>query len=178
MKKKINAENIFFPIILLFYCIAFIWSYVFYLVPSWSYLGLSYEERGFLHIFQAIIFCLLPYFWIPKSIIRPSMIIYFILYVMTYIPMIVGVNLAKNFSITQIYIFNFVSLISFYLNGVFYKIPLLYLRKPHFENRLYWSIVFLSTIGLMLYTLYIFRNHLTFIGIFSDSLYDVRFVGA
>jgi hypothetical protein len=159
------------------YSIAFIWSYIFYLVPAWSYLGLTYKDRGLFHLFQTLIFCSFPAFWMPQSIIRSSMIIYLILYVMTYIPMVIGVNLAENFSISQTYYFNFILILSFYLVGIGYKFRLYYFKRPYLELRLFWSIVFLLTIVLLIYTLYVFKNHLKFIGIFSENLYDIRFSG-
>ena len=145
--------------------------------PTWSYLGLTYKPRSFPFLLGTVIFCILPAIWVPLFITRPTMIVYWILYLMTYIPMVIGISLAGYFTLEQVYFFNFTLLASFFLNGIGYKIRLYNLKRPYLNTKLLWSIVFIFSAFLFTYTVYIFRGNLKLVGLFSDRLYEARFSG-
>lgn len=174
-----NLENkkILFLLILI-YSFLVSWGFTIYLAPSWGYFGLEAEEPTFSIKFLSLFFCILPFFFIPKVLSRPSIFAVWILYFFVYIPMVVGVFFDKKIE------FNDKGLISFsYLLGMImlcslYKLNLLRFRPNRISTKYFWSILYSITLLMLLYIVIIFRDNLQFGNIFSsDKIYDIRSSG-
>jgi hypothetical protein len=178
MKYSIVKARVLTVSIVTLYVSAFMWSYFSFISPIWSYMGFSNAERNFLHTIQTAIICVLPSFWMPLKISRPSMVLYWILYLLTYIAMIVGVGFSSNFNLGQIYTFELLTLFGFFLNGIGYEFKLYDLSsKVKLNNTLFWVIFGVVALLLMGYVFYIFGGQMTLVNPFSEDLYDQRFKG-
>jgi len=99
---------------------------------------------------------------------------------MTYIPMIIGVNLSEFFSLSEIYLFNFFALLSFFITGLSYYAKLFSVKTSLISQKQFWTWFLPTTFIFLGYSVFIFRGNLTlvnFLSSSSDDLYDVRFSG-
>ena len=175
--KTLNA------VVSILYSISFIWGYIVWIYPTWDYLGYSYNEiytNDYSYLCIIVVICTIPTLWMPTMLSRPSMIVYWMLYLMTFIPMIIGVSLSNHFTTNEIFRFNFFALLSFFITGVGYHIKLYNFRASLLNRRIFWNYFSIITLIFFGYTIFIFRNSLTFVGIFasnSSDLYEFRFSG-
>lgn len=160
------------------YSIILIWGFIDYLVPVWGYFGLSYTDVGFGNKLLTIFYCVIPVFWMPTKIVRPTMFAYWVLYIATYIPMIIGSSLDAKFMSKDPYIINIFYLLGFYLLGISYKFPLKTINVRNINVKYFWTVFYVVTFVMFFYVVYLFRNSLTFADIFaSEAVYDTRFSG-
>lgn len=169
--------RIYVTIVTTLYVLAFMWSYVEFLSPVWSYMGYNSTERDAWHNLTVVTFCILPCLWMPIRITRPSMTVYWVLYLMTYIGMILGVSLSKYFDTNDIYKFDLVMLLAFYLNGVSYKFKIVSLKGRKFSTRLFWILFTIVTMLFFAYVIYVFRGKMSFVNPLTEDIYEQRFLG-
>src|SRR5687767_7415282 len=75
------------------YNAAMVCSYVGYVIPQWGYFGIFNRPLDNWAMLSTVLVCGVPAIWMPIKIRRPTMFLYWALYLMTYVPMIIGVNL-------------------------------------------------------------------------------------
>ena len=154
-----------------------------WIFPTWQYLGFSYSSshgNDTTHIFMTVIFCAMPSFLMPLFIKRPTMVVYWLLYLLTYIPMVVGVSLSDYFNLGEIYLFNFFALFSFFLTGIGYYFKLLTFKNFLVSHKTFWTWFWVITCIFFGYTIFVFRDNLKVIDLFASNsaeLYDFRFSG-
>ncbi|WKL45050.1 hypothetical protein [Flavobacterium sp. ZE23DGlu08] len=173
-----NDSRITLIILTLVYIIAVMWGFIVYLVPWWGYFGIEYTELSIEIKLMVAVFCLLPVFWMPIKIIRPSMFAYWILYFLTYIPMIVGSGLESKFETSERIYISIAYLVGFKLLGASYQFKLVDFGNKNIQAKYFWLFYYLVTFSMFLYVLFLFRDNLTFADLFSsDAVYDTRFSG-
>lgn len=161
----------------LFYTSSFIWGYIEWTCPVWGYMGFSYEPQSIFRFLGVIVTCLLPTVWIPLEHKRPTMVIYWMLYLMTYIPLIVGVGLAAHFNTSQVFWFSFSTVFAFYLNGIFYNFKKIQFNRAFVNEKSFWIFYTIITLIFIIFIFYVYRGTLSFVSPFSDNLYDKRAFG-
>jgi hypothetical protein len=164
--------------IVLFFTASFIWGYVEWTCPIWGYMGFSYLEQPTSRVLTIYFFSLLPLAWMPVHHVRPTVVIYWLIYLLTYIPMLVGVGFAAYFDANANLMFSLACALSFFLNGVFYFMPVVQMQRPFLNLSNFWvvySIIALSFVG---YIFYVYRGNLSFVNPFDVNLYDKRASGS
>jgi hypothetical protein len=166
-------------IICFFYAASFIWGYSEWTCPVWGYMGFSYVAQPLSRVLGVYLFCLAPILWLPMECKRPSMVIYWMLYLMTYVPMVVGVGYAAHFSDNQVMLFDISTLVAFLINGIFYFIPKLSIKNLHIGKTQFWTGFGFILFIFVAYVLYIYNGALSFSNPFGNSidLYDKRAEG-
>lgn len=159
------------------YSVSLLWSYVYYLVPNFGYYGITYEHVSVFAFVSIILWCILPACWMPAFVVRPTMFLYWMLYLMTYIPMVIGVNLDTKFGGGQRLHFNLALALAFWLTGSSYLIKLLRVTVRPVTGTDFWRIYWIVFLLLFLDVLWVFGRNLTFVGMFSERLYEVRLAG-
>lgn len=81
-----RRERLYLILLALSYLIVFHVAYVTVIVPNFSYQGFLYRGPSLPLIGLAWVFALLPALWLPTSASRPSVVIYWILYCLAYVP--------------------------------------------------------------------------------------------
>ena len=95
-KGKSDSRKLLFFLVL-FYSIILVWGFIVYIIPYWGYFGVDYNPLNIQELLIPIIFSTLPVFWMPLKLLRPTMFAHWLLYLFTYIPMIIGVCLDSKF---------------------------------------------------------------------------------
>jgi hypothetical protein len=161
------------PLAILLYCAGFNWSYVRWVSPTWSYMGLTYHSPDpallVIGYIVAAVQCALS----PRSIRRTSQVIYWILYFNVYIPgLFVPLYVQLDTSLTLL-------LLQLSLTGgmlliaLSYRIKILGFRRHSVSLGLFWS-VFSSLFALCNLILVVaFRHDLHFASM--SEVYASRF---
>ena len=158
--------------VVLFFVIAcytafFQWMYVYYLYPTWAYLGFDYNPPPNRYLLLAWLLSLFPILWMPLTLVRPSQLAYWVLYITVLIPsMFVPLYMGLN-SLNEIAVLMGVLFVGFAITGLSYSLPLLNFRRPNIPSRLFWQIVGAFGIGLAVWMVVVFRHHIKIVT-FSD----------
>jgi hypothetical protein len=150
----------------------FQWMYIHYLDPTWSYFGFDYYPPATKYVVLAWVLSLLPSFWMPIQLTRPSQLAYWVLYIATFVPsmfvpLYVGINPATEISLLMIVFF-----VGFALIGMSYLLPLLPLRPVMISRQVFWLISGCVAAGFAIWIIAVFHGHLHIVS-FGD-IYDQR----
>ena len=175
----VNLENkkLLFLLILT-YSFLVSWGFTVYLEPIWGYFGLEAEEPTITIKSLSLLFCLLPYLFIPKVISRPSIFAVWILYFFVYIPMVVGVYFDKQIEFTDKGLISFTYLVGMLMLCSLYVVKLLNFRPNRIPTRYFWTVFYGITIIMLVYIIIIYRDNFQFGNLFSsENIYDIRSSG-
>lgn len=177
--KSINFESRYK---LIFYSLIFSIlvgvGYYSYLVPTWGYFGLESDEQSIGIWTFYIIFAILPSILLPKEITRPSMFGVWILYILTYVPMVTGTFFDKQIIFEQKLIISFSYCLGFLCLCCFYKVKLFKPKPFNVPYRLFWTLLYFLVFTMLAYIVFLYRDSLTFVNILSsDEVYETRFAG-
>jgi hypothetical protein len=149
------------------YTAFFQWMYIYYLYPTWAYLGFDYNPPPNRYLLLAWLLSLFPILWMPLNLVRPSQLAYWALYITVLIPsMFAPLYMGLN-SLNEIAIMMAVLFVGFAITGFSYFLPLLNFRRPNIPSRLFWQIVGGLSIGLAVWMVVVFRHHIRIVN-FSD----------
>src|SRR5262249_1743147 len=92
------------------YIACFHWMYVHYLYPEWGYFGFDYNPPATKYLVLAWVLSLLPSFWMPIKLTRPSQLAYWVLYITTiipsmFVPLFMAIDPAAEISLLMIVLF-------------------------------------------------------------------------
>ncbi|MGH1519237.1 hypothetical protein [Chryseobacterium sp. JK1] len=153
-------------------------GYYSYLVPTWGYFGLESDEPSIGIWSFYIIFAILPSIFLPKEITRPSMFGVWVLYILTYVPMITGTFFDKQIIFEQKLIISFSYCLGFLFLCCFYKVKLFKPKPFNVPYRLFWTLLYFLVFTMLAYIVFLYRDNLTFVNILaSDEVYETRFAG-
>lgn len=146
--------------------------YVTWLSPVYEYYGFHYVAPSFVLAFLAWMLSILPAFWSPIALYRPSLVIYWTLYFVVYIPSMFVPLYARINPLPDVIELMLSIFLGFILIGLTYIVPL-----PKFRNNLvppliFWLVMVALILGLNLWIVLLFRNNLHFVS-FGD-VYDLR----
>src|SRR5713101_8275653 len=68
------------------YVIALSWTYVHIVAPAFTYLGYGLVGWSWWPVFVATALAVVPAIWLPQSLGRPSQVVYWMLYLLVYVP--------------------------------------------------------------------------------------------
>ncbi len=151
----------------------FIWIYRSHLHVYWEYWGFNYKLPSLFLDIYAWVLALIPILWLPIHILRPSQVIYWVLYLISYIPSIFSPIFMRLNGETDLGILISSLALGFFIIQIPYLFPLpalalLKLSWPIFKT-LFFSIVFL----LFAQVIYVYWGNFNLVS-FSD-VYSIRF---
>ena len=135
-----SALRFSMPLAILLYCAGFNWSYVRWVSPTWSYMGLTYNSPSPALLVVGYVMAAVQCALSPRTIRRTSQVIYWILYFNVYIPgLFVPLYVQLDTSLTLL-------LLQLSLTGgmlliaLSYRIKLVGFRRHSVSLGLFWSI--------------------------------------
>jgi len=153
-------------------------SYRYKICPEFVYMGYVYSNPPVYIIMIAWLTGLTPLLWMPVNITRPSQIIYWFLYLLVVIPVSIVPVYISRVGIDSLIKISWPILISFAFMGLFYKFPLLSVKRIHIPQILFWWISIVSIGFLYLFILRNFRSHLVMVNpLLSSEVYKTRLSG-
>lgn len=154
------------------YVACFHWIYVQYLNPAFDYLGYAYYPSSIGYSSLAFVLSVLPCFWLPLKITRPSQFAYWVIYITVFIPSMIVPLYAGYESANETAMLMVTFFVAFLLTGSCYLVPLWRLNPPNILRRTFWGVLISIAVSLTAWMLVVFRHHLKIVS-FSD-IYDLR----
>ena len=153
------------------YVAVFVLVYKSVIVPIWGYMGFR-SETTLARATAAWALAGLPSLWMPIKLTRPSQVIYWLLYLLVLVPAcLVPIYSLNDQSRGPLFLAT--CLVSvFALTGLVYRLPLLPLRRIHFES--YEFSVMLALLSIIFYSLMFASFGFRFHYIPFADIYSVR----
>lgn len=160
------------PVMILLFCAGFNFSYVNWVSPTWSYMGLTYKSPNLPLLLLAYMLALLICVLSPRRITRPSHVIYWFCVFAVYIPGLfipLYLQLENGFDLLllQLSLAGGMLLIAFS-----YRVPRFRVRPYPVDKRLFWlgfGILYIAGNFAMVYT---FRGMMHLVSF--EDVYSVR----
>lgn len=153
------------------YIIAFDWMYISWLSPSFGYFGFEFSQPPLFINYLILIIAWVPSLWIPNKIHRPSILLYWFLYLLTFIPSVIiplYIGLNTPYEILQLAL---VLLIGITIIGVAHYVPLIVVKNLKTDKAVWNGFVAIG-IAMVLYVAYILRSNIRLVGL--EDVYELR----
>lgn len=154
------------------YLVVLYLSYVHIISPGFSYMGYVHSEPPWGAVALGALAAWLPSLWMPVRLQRPSQLLYWLLYVLTYVPSCLIPILSLTRPVVETLGLTAVLLLCFALLGAGYGLPLLRLPRLSLGRRTYWTGFALLTGLLFAAVVATFGFRFEWVGLFE--VYDVR----
>jgi hypothetical protein len=146
--------------------------YVRYLYPEFDYFGFDYNAVATRYLVVAWFLAVLPSFWMPIALKRPSQLIYWVLYITVIIPsMFTPLYAALNPGSETLWLIG-ILFIGFVIVGLSYVVPVRRFQRPNIPPQLFWVATVAISLLLTGWMLVVYRHHLHIVS-FND-IYDLR----
>lgn len=125
-----------------FYIVLFQGAYIYCVAPSWSYLGYTYGRPPYSLWAAGTIAALMPAFWMPYSLVRPSQWLYLYLYLAAYVPgCLVPIFRGTALGQPSSYLLPMpaVLLCCMAVLGLIYRIPLIEIPQVRIRPVVFWA---------------------------------------
>lgn len=161
-------------IYLLTYCFLFLITYVFIFNRDWEYMGYSFHEPSFYSVLLGLVFSILPGVLININNKKPSFVLFVIIYLFTYIPIVLGMFMSSLdssiFNILEYVIFLFFGIFIIGLNYFSLNYPILNIsfRAP------FWFFFYFIFFIMFFHVFFVFGSSFKFISPFSEEIYILR----
>ncbi len=176
-KGKSDSRKLLFFLVTI-YSIILVWGFIVYIVPQWGYFGMDYKPMELGELTLPVLFSIIPMIWMPLKLNRPTMFAYWLLYLFTYIPMIVGVCIDSKFESHNRIIISFAYLFGFALINCSYFFSLINFKTNNLSSKYFWIFFYTITFSMFIYVVLIFKDSLSFVDILSSvAVYDLRSSG-
>lgn len=154
------------------YAGCFLAAYRFWLSPVFGYLGFIYQPVSIGYEAVGWGLCLLPCLWMPLDLDRPSMLIYWVLYLTVYVPsMFVPLYIAAR-PMGEVCLLLITMAVGMRILGWSYHIPLLPLRDRCVPPRLFWMLILAAALLLAFGVAVKFRGQMKLVSM--DDIYGQR----
>lgn len=157
---------------LVLYVALYNWLYVNWLAPTFDYMGLSYHAPSWMMLDLGWVLALLPGFWMPLRLSRPSQVPLWFIYLMLYIPsMFNPTYMALQPTAELIGLMSALAL-GMMILSISGFLPPIRLRFSLISPGLFWSVIAFVTIALDIWVIAIFHSRMHLVN-FAD-VYDLR----
>lgn len=152
----------------------FQWVYISWLSPTWGYFGFGYTPPDVIYIVLANLLSIIPSIWMPVALSRPSQLIYWVLYVVVFIPsMFVPLYTALQPS-ASIALFMLTLFLGHALIGGSYLFPQLKYRPRPFSKKKFGILLLTLLIALTAWVLFVFKGQMRLVS-FEKIYSEMRF---
>jgi hypothetical protein len=172
-QPRSHRERLWLVLAIFAYVCCFHLVYVYYLNREVVYFGFVYEPAALRYVALGWTLSVLPSFWMPLRLARPSQLAYWILYVVVLIPSMlvpVYVNLVESGETIMLMLTLFVG---FIIVGLSHLVPLLRVRSKSLTAPFFKWLIGACLLLSAAWVLYVFRGALSLVSF--QSVYDVRF---
>jgi hypothetical protein len=156
----------------LVYIALYKWLYVHWLYPVFGYYGFDFNSSSMGYLLLAWILSVIPSFWMPLKISRPSQLAYWVLYLVVFIPSMfvpIFVAISGPTEITQLMLVFFAG---FCIVGMSYRFRLSEWKPRQITRPQFWNGFTALGVLLAAWVLLIFRHQLSVVSFVE--IYDLR----
>lgn len=146
--------------------------YIFHISPYFSYLGYVLHPKPSSYLILAWLAGWLPSLWMPAHLNRPSQVVYWLLYVLAYIPSTFIPFLSLERSPSSLLLLLTSLFLSFSSLGLIYKLPYLTLPRIKLPRLAFWLVFVFVCLVLLAQIIQVFGLRLQIHSLLN--VYDVR----
>lgn len=154
------------------YVYLFNWLYVNWLAPTFAYMGMTYHPPTSWLFVLAWLLALVPGFWMPLGLHRPSQIPYWFLYLLVYIPSLFSPQYMALERRRELLVLIGCFFAGFLIISLAYSIPPIRFQQTVLSRRLFWFAIVFLALALDAWVLSVYRSNMRIVG-FND-VYDLR----
>jgi len=141
-------------------------------MPTYAYRGYVVYDKKYYYSIFIFLFSVVPSLWMPIKVNRPSQIVYWILYILTYIPIFWVVYYSLDTQASSLVWLHSTLFIAFGIIYLFYYLPHLNIPRPHLTWKQYGLCVGLLAFALLAYVVSTFGFRLRLLSFYE--VYGVR----
>ncbi|HLJ90089.1 MAG TPA: hypothetical protein VKZ53_24985 [Candidatus Angelobacter sp.] len=150
--------------------------YLKWLYTIFGYFGFEYDTAPLPYLTLAWVLSVLPGFWMPIRLTRPSQLIYWVMYTTVYVPsMFIPLYMRSN-RLDEIFLLMMTVFAGLVLLGLGYLFPLKKFAPVILSRSGFWTGVTALAIALSLWVLVFFRGNLHIVSF--SQVYDLRFANS
>ncbi|HJU84397.1 MAG TPA: hypothetical protein VJ600_09305 [Holophagaceae bacterium] len=172
MEALLRSRRILLMLGVALYAGLFLFTYQQWLSPVFGYLGFTYSEPQAIYLALAWVLCLAPCLWMPIDITRPSMLVYWILYLVVYVPTMFVPFLVRLRPPEEVSALVATLALGNYILGLSYRLPLLRLSNRQIPPRLFWILLAISTSLMIFAVVLVFRGKMHLVSM--EDIYGQR----
>lgn len=170
VKKSSFRDRLYLILSALLFMGLFNYVYITFVATRWAYCGMTYAPPLIQSVLLVWILGLLPIFWMPIRITRPSQVLYWIIYGIIYVPSLFLPHYMQRQSTQDLYLLNISFFISFFIIGLTYKLPLRAIARPKWSMELWWFFVVVTVVFFYAAVLAVYGGRLQFDGLYNYTL--------
>lgn len=148
------------------------WAYTEWLAPKWGYFGFTYYTQPFGYVIFACAMAILPASWMPLSLTRPSQFVYWIVYVVIFVPSMFGPLYMALRPREEIALFMLAMQAGMAIIGCCYLIPMPKIRMRPIDSTVFWAALIALIMLLDVWVVASFRGTMRLVS-FKD-VYGLR----
>lgn len=130
------------------YIVALNAIYIFHISPQFSYMGYVFQPAPLGILIIAWVAAWLPSWWLPIQLSRPSQVVYWLLYVLVYVPATFMPFFSLGRPLISLLALLGALVIAFAFIGLIYRLPIIALTRLHLPPLIFWAIVGLLGLSL------------------------------
>lgn len=169
IKKHLRPRTQLLLGAILFSCL-FNYAYIAIVSPTWAYTGMTFTAPPNQSILLASLLALLPIIWLPMHLTRPSQLLYWFLYTVVYVPSIFIPHYMQRQGPFDLFLMNFSFFLSFYILGLFYKLPIRSIPRPNLSWDSWWFFVAAAAVIFYIAVMVVYGGRLQFSGLYNIEL--------
>lgn len=153
----------------------YMFIYRLWLFPKFGYFGFEYNPLSFSsYILVGCLVCV-PALFLPRNISRPSIFIYWLIYITVYVPSLVSPFYILLRPYNEVLEFAVALAIGNSVIALSLNLPVFLISYKRLTSKLFWQLLIGISCAFLSYVLFIYRNNLRLVS-FADA-YDLRFEG-
>lgn len=142
------------------YIAVLLWSYRDVITANFAYYRYDFTVTNPGLFAMGIVLALLPTLWMPRRLSRPSILAYYMLYLMVHVPVVLVPLCTYTIDPVRVFPFSIAATFCFWLVGCSHHFRLVDIRLCSIDRVAFWAIVGLATLGSLLLITYYFGFHL------------------
>ena len=154
------------------YAAAFHWAYVSWAVPIFAGTGLTYTPPAAAVSLALYILVILPTFWLPVSLLRPTQFVYLILYLAVYVPSVFVPTFVDLQHTHDTLAMSLALCAGLAIIGSSYRFPTMRIAQSAIDRGLFWSLLYGVVLAVDVWIVVAFGSSLHFVGF--EDVYTVR----
>lgn len=146
--------------------------YIFWLSETFDYLGFEYHSLETEYWVYIHFLALLPVLWIKDDLKRPSLLMYWLLYILTYIPAVILPFFIQLNQPNDLIYLPLTLAIGMFIIGLSYIVPIIRIESFIVRSSEVNSVLLIMSLVFLAYTTFVFKDNLRLVGL--NEIYDLR----
>jgi len=151
------------------------WVYISWLSPVWGYMGFAYNTPSIGCLSLGCALAVFPSLWMPLVVVRPSQLIYWLIFITVYIPSLFVPMFAALVPVWEVVQLMCALFVGFAIMGLSYQRPLFRIKRITESRLIFWYGMASITLGLVMWVVVVYSDHFKLVS-FGAVYEEIRLV--